>query len=206
MHLNLERLRLGLSTSRSAKVAGQRYAAVALILRERKNGPEVLVIERASNANDPWSGHLAFPGGRSDDADDSLLHTAIRETLEEVGLDLRTQAHALGELAQQRTRGPGVPAMVVTPFVFALHGAPELHLAQAEVRRHFWVELTPIAQGTRDTQISIEHERIRYSFPGYTVQDRVLWGMSYKMLSSLLALAAGAAAQLGGQTADGHTD
>ena len=64
-------------------------AAVALILLPTSDGDlEALFIKRAEVEGDPWSGQMAFPGGRRDPVDDDLLATAARATLEETGIDL----------------------------------------------------------------------------------------------------------------------
>ena len=74
---------------RDAALAEQNHAAaVALVLRQAP-ALELLLIKRSSSEDDPWSGQMALPGGRRDPADAGLQHTAIRETHEEVGLDLR---------------------------------------------------------------------------------------------------------------------
>ena len=74
-----------------------------LVLREGSAGAEVLFIERAMRADDPWSGHMAFPGGRLEGGDDSARTAACRETREEVGLEL-SRAEYLGHLV--RSLGP----------------------------------------------------------------------------------------------------
>src|SRR5689334_10230467 len=76
----------------------ERFAAVAAVLRDRGGEAEVLLIRRAQKETDPWSGHMAFPGGRQDPSDRDLLHTAVRETEEEVGLELRPEEHLIGRL------------------------------------------------------------------------------------------------------------
>src|SRR4051812_4516960 len=71
-----------------------RYAAIALVLRPSERGePELLMIKRAEHAEDPWSGHVACPGGRMDPDDRDLEATAIRETWEETGIDLARDGH-----------------------------------------------------------------------------------------------------------------
>ena len=73
-----------------------RLAAVAAVLRV-VDEPELLFIKRAEVAHDPWSGHVAFPGGRMEPDDESLEATAIRETFEELSLDLKA-GQMLGRL------------------------------------------------------------------------------------------------------------
>ena len=73
-------------------------AAVAAVMREGDLGVEMLFIERARKVGDPWSGQMAFPGGRTSRDDAHTLATAQRETSEELGLELRN-ANALGRLS-----------------------------------------------------------------------------------------------------------
>ncbi|HEX4632350.1 MAG TPA: CoA pyrophosphatase, partial [Gemmatimonadales bacterium] len=116
-----------------------RPAAVAVILHE-DSGPGIsaLFIKRAEQAGDPWSGQIAFPGGRFEEGDGDLLATAIREAREETGIDL-TQAEALGPLDDINPRSPHLPPIVVRPFVFAVpHRTPHTN-SPAEVQRTFWI-------------------------------------------------------------------
>jgi 8-oxo-dGTP pyrophosphatase MutT (NUDIX family) len=178
----------GALRERSAQtLTAERFAAVALVLREHKNGPEVLIIERAHSLRDPWSGQLAFPGGRHEPHDSTLRATAMRETLEEVGLDLQLEGEALGELDHLRAPRSGA-GLVVAPFVFALRGDPVLRSHPHEVQREFWVSLQPLLHGEQRTTWALDRGGIALKLPGYQIEDRVLWGMSYQMLESLLGL------------------
>src|SRR5258706_15670381 len=87
------------------------WAAVALMLRELEHGPEVFLIRRTEQAHDPWSGHVAFPGGRYDVGDSDLEMTARREVFEEVGIDLSSTGVVLGRLddVQAVARGRKLP-------------------------------------------------------------------------------------------------
>ena len=82
-----------------------RLAAVFVLLvqRERTN----LLLIRRSDRGDPWSNHIAFPGGHVDQADASVLEAAYRETLEEVGID-RGAIELLGDLGHFQTMTGGV--------------------------------------------------------------------------------------------------
>jgi 8-oxo-dGTP pyrophosphatase MutT (NUDIX family) len=80
-------------------LVGARRAAIALVLLEQESALEVLLIERAQRDGDPWSGHMALPGGHVEPSDSDLGATAERETFEEVGLDLQRWGERLGQLS-----------------------------------------------------------------------------------------------------------
>ena len=89
-----------------------RYAAIALVLRPSTVGePELLMIKRAEFERDPWSGHVACPGGRMDPTDPDLEFTAVRETREETGIDLARDGRVLGTLDDISPRTPALPPL-----------------------------------------------------------------------------------------------
>lgn len=167
---------------------GTRQAAVAAILRSVAGEPEVLFIRRAEHPNDPWSGHMAFPGGRHDPTDPDLLDTARRETLEELGLDLGRHARLLGMLdeieAIARGRRTG---MVIRPYVFALDEEPELS-PNDEVAEVVWAPLVPMLRGENATTLPYRRDGLDLVLPGYDVGGRVVWGLTYEMLQRLFSL------------------
>ena len=166
---------------------GARIAAVAAVLRPVAGEVEVLLIRRAQRAGDPWSGHMAFPGGHADPGDRDTLATALRETQEEVGLVLSAD-NLLGRLddppAVARGRFTG---LVVIPYVFAVEGDPPL-LPNAEVADTLWAPLGPMARGEADTTKVLGEGESRRRLPGYRVQDQVVWGLTHRMLGSLLSV------------------
>ena len=96
-------------------------AAVAFLLREARDGIEVLFIHRAEHPQDPWSGQMGLPGGRSEEGDADLLATAIRETREEIGVDLSLDSQTLGRLDEIQAIHRGGPVdRTITPFAFQL--------------------------------------------------------------------------------------
>jgi 8-oxo-dGTP pyrophosphatase MutT (NUDIX family) len=162
-------------------------AAVAIALREGDDGIEALFIHRAERVGDTWSGQIAFPGGRRDPGDADLLATAIRETREEIGVDL-SSAERLGVLDDLHPRTPVLPPVVVRPFVFALKERPAI-TPSAEVQSAFWVPFRALeAPGVRG-EISVDHPGITpRTFPAYTLGNRTIWGMSERILTPLISL------------------
>jgi 8-oxo-dGTP pyrophosphatase MutT (NUDIX family) len=184
---------LGAEVARAEESAVERgaveRAAVAAVLREGIDGTEVLLIERAAHPDDPWSGHMALPGGRMDRSDTDLHATATRETLEEVGLDLQTHAQLVGALPVVDTRVHGLDhAVVIAPFVFVLQGDPSMR-AGPEVAALLWAPIGPLVSGALDTQVTVERRGVPLTLPGWMVSGRVVWGLTYRMLEGLFRAA-----------------
>ncbi|HCH63712.1 MAG: coenzyme A pyrophosphatase [Deltaproteobacteria bacterium] len=163
------------------------YAAVAAVLRDSAQGVQVLLIRRAEHPGDPWSGHMALPGGRREPSDATLMHTAMRETAEELGLRL-TADQVIGSLddLEAVARGRRV-GMVIRPFVFHWE-APELPelVPNREVAEALWTPLLPIHRGDCDTTRPFEMDGVTYALPGWDVRGRVVWGLTHRILSDLL--------------------
>jgi 8-oxo-dGTP pyrophosphatase MutT (NUDIX family) len=162
-----------------------RHAAVAAILREPAPGAgvELLLIKRAEHPDDPWSGHMALPGGRHDEGDGSLVATAVREAREEVGLDLAAHGALLGRLepVEAVARGRRV-GLTITPFVFALRAPSPIRFDEREVAEAFWAPLAPLALGEAAGTYPYQHEGESYDLPCLRVGERVVWGLTYRML------------------------
>jgi 8-oxo-dGTP pyrophosphatase MutT (NUDIX family) len=164
----------------------QRRAAVATILRPAGDDTEVLLIRRAERLNDPWSGHMAFPGGHHDPTDPDLLATAVREAREEVGLDL-AQHEYLGQLDELPAIARGrFVGMIIAPYVFAVRGAPLL-TPNDEVAELVWGRLGQMASGAIDDVKELTHEGELRRLPAYRVQGNIVWGMTHYMLQSLFS-------------------
>ncbi|GMV12635.1 MAG: hypothetical protein AMXMBFR56_08590 [Polyangiaceae bacterium] len=186
--VELPHIRRALSPDAEPPRPGQdgKHAAVAAVLRAGPTGAEVLLIRRAEHERDPWSGHMAFPGGRFDPEDAHLLATARRETLEEVGLDLERSAELLGALeplpAVARGRRVG---LTIAPFVFELLGSVELR-PNHEVVEALWAPLSGLARGEGRAKVDYVLDGQKLELPAWDVEGRVVWGLTYRMLDSLL--------------------
>jgi 8-oxo-dGTP pyrophosphatase MutT (NUDIX family) len=173
----------------NAEDESRRLAAIALVLRPGTGpdaDPELLMIKRAEAEGDPWSGHVACPGGRMEPGDHDLEQTAIRETWEETGVDLARDGHVLGALDDISPRTPTLPPIIVRPYVAVVK--PELDIVQSsEVAEAFWVPLAALreraAWGTAMVTVRGYGERQVTAFRhgAYTV-----WGLTERVLRQFL--------------------
>ena len=177
--------------------AGVREAAVALVLRGSGGAAEMLVIKRAQDERDHWSGHLALPGGRRDPADADLRATALRETLEEVGVDVESGGEVLGRLDTVRPTSPLAPRVAVTPFVAVT--PPEYHAGQTgealkepepngEVAVAFWVPVSVLKEGGRSEMYRMVVGGSAREWPAYPSPHGPIWGLTERILTRFLSL------------------
>ena len=191
MSIDLSTVRLALSKHRPVEVdePGTFPAAVALVLIDGPQGLETLFIERAERADDPWSRQIAFPGGRRDPADVDLFATAVRETREETGVELRT-AERLGVLDDLYPRTPVLPPVVVRPFVFALPALPRRPevTPSDEVHAAFWVPLASLQAPGVHQVVTVTPRGMTLSVPAYILGTHAIWGMTERILTPFLEL------------------
>lgn len=172
-----------------------RKAAVAAVLRETPGnvsaGTQLLFIRRAHHPRDPWSGQMGLPGGRVDAGDASPFAAAVRETLEEIRLDLARAARPIGRLSEVRTHLPlgRVPHSVV-PFCFALDGDPRL-TPNEEVAEALWVPLGFLADRSNRHAFTWVRGGIPVPMPCYKYEGRVIWGLTLRIVDEMLAVASG---------------
>jgi len=163
----------------------QRHAVVAALLREGREGVEVLLIQRAEHELDPWSGHMALPGGHGDPTDSSLVATAVREISEEVGLDLLQHAELLGRLPEVQARPRQI---TIFPLVFALSAGPEPTPNPSEVQRIVWARLDHLRAPAARSGYEISVRQQRHRLPAFDVDGYTVWGLTYGILVNLLEL------------------
>lgn len=144
----------------------------------------ILLIRRADRAGDPWSGHMALPGGRREPADLDLLSTAIRETREELGFELRRD-HLIGSLDDVVPRTPVLPPVAVRPFVFVAPGRSPLTL-NSEVAAAHWVQLDDLQQPERHHAVTLDVAGMTREVQAFQLDNGVVWGMTERILAGLL--------------------
>lgn len=163
-----------------------KHAAVAICLRPG-NALELLFIRRAEHPRDPWSGHMAFPGGRVEPWDSGPLHAAVRETLEEVAVELPRE-DLIGSLTPIRAphRGKRAP-LVVHPFVFRVPSSTRTRPDAREVQETMWIPLRFFYESPR-SEMNWEYGGQTFRLPSYDYDGRRIWGMTLRMLDELLDL------------------
>jgi len=189
--MDVDLIRDRLSRYERQVVEGREFqrAAVAIILRTGAVSAEFLAIHRSEREGDPWSGHMAFPGGRQHLSDADLHATAARETLEEVGIDLGVSGEPIGCLDDLQAVGGGRRLdLVITPCVYSLTTTVIPVLDPREVQSAVWVPVhtlnEPHIQGTHRYEIDgFETHHEAFLYEGY-----VIWGLTYRILRQFLAL------------------
>ncbi len=174
-----------------------RRAAVALVLRRNLSEAELLVIKRSISERDHWSGHLALPGGRVEAGDASLRAAAVRETFEEVGINLDAGGEVLGRLGTVEPKSPLVPRISVAPFVAVAPDAyqvrreddvsPPLVLSE-EVAEAFWVPVSTLRSGGRSEVFKMVFAGVEREWPAYPSEHGPIWGITERILTEFLSL------------------
>jgi 8-oxo-dGTP pyrophosphatase MutT (NUDIX family) len=164
--------------------AGRR-AAVALVLRDAPVGLELLFIRRADDPRDPWSGQIAFPGGRFEPRDRDLETTSVRETLEETHLDLGLHGRVLGPLdeVQAMARMQRLD-LAISPFVFRLTGPGEAS-AGHEVGSVHWIGLEALRNEGARSVMEYGQDGAAVQLPCLRLGAIVIWGLTYRILGDL---------------------
>ncbi len=153
-------------------------AAVVLLLAESEN--QILIVERKERIGDPWSGQMAFPGGRFESGDKTLLNTAVREAKEEVGVDL--EGRLIGRLADVV---PGNrPGLLIAPFVSLWYEKPKIQLSEDELENHFWTELEELHESYRPRIIPLLNREMQ----SYLCFGHIVWGLTARILEMFFEL------------------
>jgi 8-oxo-dGTP pyrophosphatase MutT (NUDIX family) len=167
-------------------------AAVTLLVRPRTS-LELLLIRRAELHGDPWSGHVALPGGRRGSRDRTLLDTAYREAEEEVGVPVRKIGRFLGALDEITPSTPLLPPVVIAPFVLAVPPATRAAPEPREVQGAIWVPLHALRETSALSEVEVELPDGAGRFPSLVYGDYVVWGLTFRILMQFLEVTQGLA-------------
>lgn len=165
---------------------GYTKASVAVVLNIVNNKMFVLFIKRTENPGDSYSGHVAFPGGKMNDSDTDQLDTALRETVEEIGVNLVENSTYLGRLDDLKPLSPSGPKFIVSPFIFLLKNEITFNINKDEVEKYMWVSFDHLSD--------INNMRVRYKEREdeiiedyvYRYQEFLIWGMTGRIVNSFI--------------------
>ncbi len=154
-------------------------AAVAIVMKQGRKDLEILFVKRVVNPKDPWSGQMAFPGGKRSENDKTLKETLMRETFEEVNIDLGT-SQILGVLKALVSLPR--PDMKILPFIVLLKDEPEIKLNEEELEDFVWISLRDLLKNKGKVTFPFGE------FPAFIVGTYTIWGLTYRILEELLCI------------------
>lgn len=157
-------------------------AAVALLLKPSGDDLRIFFVKRVENPADPWSGQMAFPGGKRDPQDQNLKQTVIRETFEETRINLHGNCRFLGALTPLRSTQR--PEMRVLPFIILLEREPSIDLNE-ELEWYVWISAEELAQHKGQANLNFGE------VPAFIIGDSVIWGLTYRILEKFFHLLGG---------------
>ena len=175
------------SDDEAPETSNRMEAAVSMVVRTGAQ-LEFLLIKRASSERDPWSGQMALPGGRWEPTDGSLLHTAVRETLEETGVDLSAAGLRLGRLSDVKPASPRLPKMRIASFVFAVPHDTPAEVASPELQSVHWVPVDALRTPETNQSVDIDFGEASRSFPSYALVGEHVWGLTHRILTDFLSV------------------
>lgn len=158
--------------------------AAVLIPIYRSQQGELHIVMILRNPGGVHGGQVAFPGGKHDPADDTMLDTALREAREELGLVVPRE-DILAELPMERTRTTGYR---VFPYVARITLPDRWQIAEREIAEIIDVRLNDLAgPGAHDKMIDRfptwrKAEQVSY----YRIGEHRLWGLSYRILHPVI--------------------
>lgn len=175
---------------RKDDLADQKRAAVAMVLAGEPSSLRLCFVERSHRQGDRWSGDMAFPGGWTKGPEESLRATAIRETHEEVGLDL-LQADCLGDLTPIPISRFDIHIGWIGACVFHLGDrCLDLRPDGHEIREAFWIPEAHLNHPDNHIRFHPRHrppfenhKGFSHSRPAIAFEGRLIWGLTYRLLA-----------------------
>ena len=164
---------------------GAAHAAVAVVVTAEAD-PALLFVRRRERAGDPWSGHMAFPGGHAEPGETPAA-TAERETLEETGLALGRDGRRLGQLDDVYPRSIHLPKIIVTPVVFQVARRQEVR-PSPEIEQALWLPAREVFDRANRRPLVLESATGRREFESIHVGGLVIWGLTERILQQIITL------------------
>ncbi|MBM3895837.1 MAG: CoA pyrophosphatase [Thaumarchaeota archaeon] len=142
--------------------------------------PNIIMTEKSETMNS-HAGEISFPGGKFDKKDNDLLDTALRETKEEIGLEI-SKNKVIGQLKPVTTLNSGFK---IIPFISILDSVPNLR-ANHEVKTILHIPMIPFLKTLADDP-NPHHKSIQ-EMHTFTFENKIIWGASARMLKQIVDL------------------
>lgn len=160
-------------------------ASVMMVMRDTSVGVDMLFIKRPDHPNDTFSGHIAFPGGKMSNEDSDLLETAIRETREEVGIDIRESGRIIGKLDDTKPSNRRADFIIVTPYVSMLTQEVEI-VPNEEVDEYMWIPVEHLLdENNMRIRTKIRDDRYIEDYV-FSYDKYIIWGMTGRVLRKFI--------------------
>jgi 8-oxo-dGTP pyrophosphatase MutT (NUDIX family) len=174
----LDDLKSLLSTPLAPEIkSDSRYRLASVLVVIYGQSPSIIMTEKPKSMK-YHAGEISFPGGKLDESDSDLLETALRETSEEIGLDV-SKDQIVGQLTPVMTLNSG---FLIFPFVSILKEIPPL-ITNSEVEKILHIPLNPLLETiSKDTDPSHNLIDEMYTFE---YQDQIVWGASARILKQI---------------------
>ena len=155
--------------------------AAVMLLLYRKNGEDCILLNKRSDSVEDHKGEIAFPGGRKDLSDASLLDTALRETHEEMGIHPQ-DVEVLGEMDDVAT----ITNYVIRPFVGSIRHPYTFRPSRREVAEVLEVPVESLTNGTavRDEVRVVDGGEV--NTPSYAYRGHLIFGATATILRRML--------------------
>lgn len=155
-------------------------SAVLILLFPFQQQIQICLIRRPGTMKN-HAGQIAFPGGKREKEDEDLIHTALREAYEEIGVP-RDSVEIIGELSNVFVQ---ISAFLIKPVLGWLNEKPEIKIDSAEVDEVIFISLEDLADHGNRCERMMDTRTGRISAPGFEINGLFIWGATAMMLAEL---------------------
>lgn len=160
-----------------------RLSSVLLAIYPDKDIPHVLFIKR-QEYNGAHSGQISFPGGKKEEYDSTLWHTALRESAEEINLD-PSQVQQAGKLTDMYVERSN---HIVYPYVATLPKPKNLIPDSHEVNAIIKASIPFLVHDIKVKHFTLNRNSVDYQMPYYDLHGEVLWGATAMMVREFITI------------------